>query len=59
MEFTFKGGVELRPNGFVGMKAIFDALELNDLLNQFKDADIFACLDVDSVAAHFGLVKPQ
>ena len=59
MEFTFKGGVELRPNGYVGMKAIFDALELKDLLDQFKDKDIFDCLDAEAVAAHFGLVKPE
>lgn len=59
MELTFKGGVELRPNGYVGMKAIFDTLELRDILDQFKDKDIYDCLDVDAVAAHFGLVKPE
>lgn len=58
MEFTFKGGVELRSNGFIGMKAIFDTLELKDILDQIRDKDIFDCLDKDAVAAHFGLVEP-
>lgn len=59
MEFTFKGGMEIRPNGYASMKAIFDTLKLEDLLDQFKDRDIFECLDADSVADYFGLVKPE
>lgn len=59
MELTFKGGVELRPNGYVGMKAIFDTLELKDILDQFKDKEIYDCLDAEAVAEHFGLVKPE
>lgn len=58
MEFTVKGGIDIRPNGYVGLKITLDC-ELADVLGQFSDKDILACLDADAVAGILGLVKPQ
>lgn len=58
MKITIKGGVEVRPNGHQGVTVILDC-ELRDILDQCKDRDIFDCLDAETVAAYFGLVKPS